>query len=109
MKYIYNFWVNGPIPVKVWNVFGRSNDLTNNHQEGYNSKFNKELNVTHLSPGVLLCHVKSQNTLSEEKLIQIQAGLKRPAQRRAYKILAERRLNLKKNLLEALERRMIMP
>ena len=105
MKYIYNFWVNGPIPVKVWIVFGRSDDLSNNHQEGYNSKFNKELNVTHPSPGVLLCHVKSQITLSEEKLIQIQAGLKRPAQRRAYKILAERRLNLKKNLLEALERK----
>ena len=66
MKYIYNFWVNGPIPVKVWNVFGRSDDLTNNHQEGYNSKFNKELNVTHPSPGVLLCHVKSQITLSED-------------------------------------------
>ena len=51
IKYIRDFWINGCIPPRVWNVFGRSEDLTNNNQEGYNSKFNKELKETHPSPG----------------------------------------------------------
>ena len=52
IEYVQKFWIDGPIPVRIWNVFGRSEDTTNNKQEGYNSKFNKELNVTHPSPGV---------------------------------------------------------
>ena len=51
IKYIKSFWIHGCIPPLVWNVFGRSEDLTNNNQEGYNSKFNKELKETHPSAG----------------------------------------------------------
>ena len=82
LAYILNFWINGPIPVRIWNVFGRSTDITNNAQEGYNSKFNKELNVTHPSPGVLICNLKSQIVLAEDKFVRIKGGLKKPAQRK---------------------------
>ena len=51
IQYIQDFWIQGCLPPRVWNVFGRSEDLTNNNQEGYNSKFNKELKETHPSAG----------------------------------------------------------
>ena len=66
-----DFWINGCVvcvPLRVWNTFGRSEDLTNNNQEGYNSKFNKELKETHPSSEILLCYIKDQITLAEEKL-----------------------------------------
>ena len=91
IRYIRDFWINGCLPPRVWNCFGRSEDLTNNNQEGYNSKLNKELKETHPSPGVLLCHVKSQITLAEEKFVRIKAGLKKPAQRKTYRDLAQKR------------------
>ena len=51
-QYIRDFWIHGCLPPRVWNVFGRTDDLTNNNQEGYNIKFNKELKETHPSPGM---------------------------------------------------------
>ena len=51
LQYLKDFWINGPIPPKIWNVFGRSEDITNNAQEGFNAKFNRELRETHPSPG----------------------------------------------------------
>ena len=103
VEYVLNFWINGPIPVRIWNVFGRSEDTTNNAQEGYNSKFNKELNVTHPSPGVLLCNLRSQIVLAEDKFVRILGGLKKTAQRLAYRELARRRLRLKKQYLDSKE------
>ena len=69
IRYIQDFWIDGCLPPRVWNCFGRSDDLTNNNQEGYNSKFNKELKETHPSLGILLCHINSQILLSEEKIV----------------------------------------
>ena len=94
LKYILSFWINGPIPVRIWNVLWRSSDISNNAQEGYNSKFNKKLNDTHLSPGVLLCFLKSQMVLAEDEFVRIIGGLKKPAQRKTY-----RRKNISKTSL----------
>ena len=101
VDYMNYFWIHGCIPPRVWNTFGRSDTLTNNNQEGYNSKFNKELKETHPSPGILLCHVKDQIILAEEKMVRVAAAVPKPAQRRAYKNLAKTRLRLKKNYLLA--------
>ena len=101
IKYIKEFWIEGCIPPAVWNVFGRNEDLTNNNQEGYNAKMNRELKETHPSPGILLSHIRSQIKLSEEKIIRQKAGIKKPAQRKNYKKLAQNRYNLKKNYIEA--------
>ena len=44
LPYIENTWINGPYPPSVWNCSGRSDDSnTNNNQEGFNCKINKEL------------------------------------------------------------------
>ena len=75
IKYIRDFWISGCIPPRVWNVFGRSEDLTNNNQEGYNSKFNKELKETHTSAGkfepFLLCMISSDVLLESIRYITI--------------------------------------
>ena len=34
IKYYKHFWLYGCIPPKIWSCFGRSEDLTNNNQEG---------------------------------------------------------------------------
>ena len=103
IKYIKEFWIEGCIPPAVWNVFGRNEDLTNNNQEGYNAKMNRELKETHPSPGILLSHIRSQIKLSEEKIIRQKAGIKKPAQRKNYKKLAQNRYNLKKKLYRGQE------
>ena len=89
-----NFWIN--IPVRILNVFGRLEDPTNNAQEEYNSKLNKKLNVTHPRPRVLLCNLRSQIVLTEDKFVSILGGLKKPAQRKTYRELGRRRLRLNK-------------
>ena len=71
LKYIRDFWVHGCLPPRVWNTFGRSEDITNNNQEGYNSKFNKELKESHPSPGLLVCHIKSHIISSLEKAVRV--------------------------------------
>ena len=96
IKYIWDFWIDGCLPPRVWNCFGRSEDLTNNNQEGYNSKFNKELKETHPSAGILLCSIRSQIILAEEKLVRIIAAVPKPTQRIGYKNLAKKTQNEKK-------------
>ena len=51
IRYINEFWIHGCLPPRTWNVFGRSEDLTNNNQEGFNAKMNRELKESHPSPG----------------------------------------------------------
>ena len=36
IQYIKDYWINGCYPPYVWNCFQRSEDMTNNNQEGYN-------------------------------------------------------------------------
>ena len=100
INYIKEFWIEGCIP-PVWNVFGRDEDLTNNNQEGYNAKMNREIKEIHPSPGILLSHIRGQIKLSEEKIIRQKAAVKKPAQRKNYKRLAKNRHELKKNYIEA--------
>ena len=46
MKYIRSYWLYGCYPPSVWNCWGRSEDLTNNNQEGRIST--KEYSSTNL-------------------------------------------------------------
>ena len=78
LKYILSFWINGPIPVRIWND-------------------------THPSHGVLLCNLKSHMVLAEDEFVRIIGGLKKPAQRKTYRELADRRLSMKKQYLAAKE------
>ena len=64
-SYIEEYWINGLFPPQVWNCFERLEDLTNNNQEGFNSKINKEIKQIHPTPGQLAMYIKKQIKLSE--------------------------------------------
>ena len=64
IDYIETFWLNGVFPPFIWNTWTRTGDWTNNNQEGFNSKMNKELAQSHPSPGILLCFKKKTNHFS---------------------------------------------
>ena len=100
LKYIREYWIFGCYPPTVWNCWGRSDDLTNNNQEGYNSRTNRTLRQIHPSPGILLCHVRSEIKLSEQTAAQARNGIEKPRGQRLYKTLAARRLDVKKNYLK---------
>ena len=96
IQYIRDFWINGCYPPHVWNCFERSEDMTNNNQEGFNSKMNKSLEHKHPSPGILLCHIVQGIKLAEGEIAKVRVGISKPKQQPKYKKLAERRLLIKK-------------
>ena len=100
LQYISEFWLNGPFPPSTWNCWGRSQDLTNNHQEGYNARTNRILRQTHPSPGILLCHVYSEIKIAEQTRTQARFGIEKPRAQPKYLKRAKQRLNIKKAYLE---------
>ena len=97
LKYIQEYWIEGCYPPKVWLNFQRSQDLTNNNQEGMNSRINKELKQANPSPGLLLCFIYKQLRGAESQAAQSSVGCPIPAQLRATKLITQRRYRLKKN------------
>ena len=101
LSYIETYWVNGCFPPFVWNTWGRTDDYTNNNQEGYNSKMNKELKQIHLSPGILLCFLRDQIILNEIKMVEAVVGEPKPRQQVKYRKNKKKRTNLKINFEKA--------
>ena len=99
--YIEEYWINGPFPPQVWNCFKRTEDLTNNNQEGFNSKINKEVKQIHPTPGQLAMYIKKQIKLSEIDIMRADSGFSKPKQRKIYKKLYERRKKMKRNYNKA--------
>ena len=100
ISYIRDYWINGCYPPQVWNCWSRTEDLTNNHQEGYNAKTNRVLRQIHPSPGILLCHVRAEIKLAEQLVSQARVGIEKPRGQPLYRKLAKRRLQMKKMYLE---------
>ena len=57
----------GKLPPAMWNLFNKTSQLTNNPQEGYNSKLNKLVQSPHPNPNVLLNHLTNLLTDAELK------------------------------------------
>ena len=87
LPYIEKYWINGPFPPTVWSCYNRSDDLTNNNQEGFNSKINKELKQIHPNPWILVSFIKKQIKLSEQEILKAENGLSKPKRRKTYKNL----------------------
>ena len=100
IEYIRTYWINGCYPPQVWNCWSRSEDLTNNNQEGYNAKTNRCLRQIHPSPGILLCHVRSEIKLAEQTAAQARNGIEKPRGQTKYRTKAETRLAMKKEYLK---------
>ena len=85
---------------KIFHSVPKNIDITNNVNEGYNSKMNKDLKESHPSIGIFMCYIRGEIIMAEERVNRLLAGMKKPAQRKLYKDLAEKRLKLKKNYIE---------
>ena len=101
MKYMQEYWMEGVFPPHVWSCWGRSEDLTNNNQEGFNHKINTDIPQVHPPPALLLCYIKAELTMGAIKLLSVRNGQPQPAQNPRYKNLAQKRLNQKKIFQES--------
>ena len=101
MEYIDSYWVNGVFPPFVWSTWKRTGDYTNNNQEGFNSKINRELKQVHPSPGILLCFIRKQIILAEHKMCEAIIGEPKPRQQLKQRQNKKKHTNLKKNFEKA--------
>ena len=97
LAYIDTYWINGCFPPFVWSTWKRTSDYTNNNQEGYNSKMNKELKQQHPSPGILLCFLRKQIILAEYNTAESKLGDPGPRRLKTQKTMATKRTNIKTN------------
>ena len=65
-------------------------------QEGYNARTNRALKQTHPSPGILLCHIRNEIKLAEQKLAQARVGIEKPRKQPKTLTQEKRRLQMKK-------------
>ena len=47
IAYFQNTWINGNFPIDLWNHCLSTDPRTNNHVEGFHSKFNKYIKTPH--------------------------------------------------------------
>ena len=78
LDYISTYWINGCYPPRVWLSYNRGEDLTNNNQEGFNSKINKKLKQINPSPGLLLLFIYDQLNAAEVKALKTVVGNAKP-------------------------------
>ena len=64
LKYVDDFWVNGPIPPQVWNCLHSKVDLININNESHNNYLNESLKKTHPTPSVLTVALVKELTLA---------------------------------------------
>ena len=101
LAYIDTYWINGCFPPHVWSTWKRTGDFTNNNQEGYNSRLNKELKQQHPSPGILLCFLRRQIILAEYTSTESKVGDPGPRKLIKHKTNVKKRTNLKQNYQNA--------
>ena len=95
LNYIINYWVNGCYPPFIWSTWTRTDDYTNNNQEGFNSRMNKELKQKYPSPGILLCFLDKQIVGAEIDVTKATVGESRPRKQYKHRDKAEKRQKIK--------------
>ena len=101
IQYIEDYWINGCFPPFVWSTWSRTDDYTNNNQEGYNSRMNKELKQIHPSPGILLSFIRKQIILSQHRIAESKVAKPKPRKLKKHKTMADTRSDLKVNYQKA--------
>ena len=76
IKYFEDVWLYGNYPPKMWNQWRKSKNLTNNHNEGYNSRINKFISVTHPNPWVLVCTLQKELLRAETEVLYLKVCLR---------------------------------
>ena len=71
LEYVETVWIFGQFPPKMWNLWGKTKELTNNRNEGYNSRINKLVGASHPNPWILLCKCVKELLKAETDTIYI--------------------------------------
>ena len=72
--YIEDVWLNGNYNPKIWNHWRKTKNLTNNNNEGYNSRINKLISCIHPNPWILLCTLSQELLKAEPDVLWIKDG-----------------------------------
>ena len=94
----FEFYIFQDIPVKLWNCWKRSKNLTNNGHEGYNGRLKRKIKAPHPNPNKLLCFLKKELALSELCARHYENGGDPPYTAKKYRDLERTKVNLKDRL-----------
>lgn len=102
VQYFNNTYVDGQnFPHQLWNVFERGmSSRTNNIVESYHARWNKVVGVRHPSIWTFLKKLQDQQALARNVVLNAENGNPPPLRRRKWRILEQRVVALKNDLLE---------
>lgn len=90
LEYFERVWMKGHFPPQLWNLFNKSKSLTNNPQEGFNSKINKMIKSHGPNPNLLVIYCCNILIDSDLKAIQVKNGNLRQRPKTAITLRLER-------------------
>ena len=101
LSYIENTWLDGgQFSPSMWSVFEVDGSRTNNHLEGWHSKFNSIISRPHPNIYQLVDAIKEEQALTELTAVQLEAGSQPPRRKRRYIAVNERLDRLKKAYID---------
>ncbi len=86
----------GQFSPAMWSVFECDGNRTNNHLEGWQSKFIAVIGRPHPNIYQLMDVIKEEQAVTELTAVQLEAGSQPPRRRRRYAAVDERLAKLKK-------------
>ena len=79
LRYFENTWLDGrQFSPAMWSVFDQDGSRTNNHLEGWNSKFNSLISRPHPNIYQLVDVIKEEQAVTELTTVQLEAGSQPP-------------------------------
>ena len=81
-EYFHETWINGNVPLTIWNHFRSDTPRMNNNCEHYNNRLAKKAVKSHLNIYKLILLFKSENANKEAHLLQLEGGQKPRKSRR---------------------------
>ena len=75
IKYMEDVWLYGNYTPKMWNHWRKPKKITNNNNEGYNSRINKIISVTHPNPWVLVCTLQKELLRAETEVLYLRVRI----------------------------------
>ncbi len=92
-SYMARRWAVSPA---MWSVFERDGSRTNNHLEGWHSKFNSIISRPHPNIYQLLHAIREEQAVTELTAVQLEAGSQTPRRKRRYVAVDDRLARLMK-------------
>ena len=99
IAYLQRTWLEGSIPLEVWNMFDHRGVSTNNHAESYNAKLGAKKKLSkHPNPYTLVEEIKTQLRESSDTVISETGNTKKKCVNKNSAILRDARKALMKDL-----------